>query len=139
MSEASASLVPPQFKFLIDEYGFRIVGGEVSASFDNMYVDLTNDSVNVQLVREVGFVSADVGSPAAPTLWLPLRFLRQLVLRHDPAEDVTLHDEAEFLRSHLSTITGLLSEANLKDTEARVIEVGRARSKKLFPGSVREE
>jgi hypothetical protein len=139
MPDLTATLVPPQFRFLIDENGFRVIGGKGSSThFDDMYVELTNDLLNVAIVRESGFISAEVRSPAEPTSWLPLEFLRQLVLRRDPAEEVTFDSQAEFLRTHVATITDLLSEPKLAATTSDVISIGRERRKRLFPGSVRE-
>lgn len=137
MPDLTATLVPPEFRFLIDEYRFRVIGGKGSSThFDDMYVELTNDLLTVAIIREGGLISAEVRSAAEPTSWLPLEFLRQLVLCRDPAEDVTFDDQAEFLRSHVATITDLLSKTKLAATTSDVTNIGRERRKRLFPGSV---
>lgn len=126
------------FRFLLDDFGFRIVASEVSPYFDNMWITLENDSLRVVIARDRGFVAADVSSPRNPTELLPLGLLRKLVLRQDPTDDVTIEEEADFLRLHFHEIVDLLSSTKLAVTVERIREIGRARLHRLFPGSVRD-
>src|SRR5271154_1128071 len=109
MAHDESQIIPPQFQFLVNSFQFHIIGSEISSSFDNMYVELTNGSLNVRVSRERGFVDTEVSSVVAPNRWLPLSHIRQIVLRRDPVENVSLDEQAEFLRSHYSTIVEMLS------------------------------
>jgi hypothetical protein len=133
------NLVPENFRFLIDEYGFRIIGGEIAPIFDNRFVDLTNDEVCIRIARERGLFDAEVRPARGPMVWLPIRYLRQAILGRDPAELVTFEQEATFVRSYLPQIAEAVSEKKIYDTQARTGQVSLDRRTKLFPGSIQKE
>jgi hypothetical protein len=118
--------------------GFRIVASEVASIFDDMFVDHSNDSLNVRVAHDRGFLDAEVSPPFAPDKWLPLGHLRQIAMGRDLMENVTIDEQAEFLRFHFPTIVEMLSEKNLETTVIQIRNAGRDRFKKRFPGSVRD-
>lgn len=131
------SLIPPECRYLVDELGFRVTSGEVSPYFDNFYVTLTDGNLNVSIVRDRGFLGMDVSSTAAPTISLPLSLLSQLVLGADSSEPVSIGAEAAFLHANISEVKSLLATERVAETQARLLEIGRARLERLYPGSIR--
>jgi hypothetical protein len=138
MSDNPETVLLPKFQFLVDDLGFRVVASETSSSFDNMFVELTNHALNIRLARARGFVNAEVSPPFAPRRWVPVEHLQKMVLGRDPVEDLTLEEQADFVRCHYPVIVTMLAAENLDDTIKRVHDLGRDRLKKLFPGCVDE-
>jgi hypothetical protein len=139
MSDDPRDVLLGQFQFLIDRLGFRVVASQAFQSFDNLLLDLQNDVMTVRIVRDRSYINAELSPVFAPDRWVPLGHLRQVALERDPVEEPTLEQEAEFMRSHYETIVTMLSAENFEETGARVLNLGRERLKRLYPGSVRDE
>jgi len=137
MQESPTDLLK-KLPFLTEDLGFTVVADQVSSSFGNMYVVLTNGTVDVCVARDRGFVDIEVRPAAAPERWLSLSHLRQVVLQLELSADITIDQQAEFLGSHFAEIVELISPQNWENTNERVMELGRARLRRLYPGSIRE-
>src|SRR5580692_4809180 len=103
MADDESGLLLPTFQFLIESLGFRVAASETSNSFDNGFVELTNGVINIRVIRERGITNAEV-SQTNDHRWLPVSHLRQIVLRGDPVENVTLEQQAHFIGGHYPTI-----------------------------------
>ena len=131
--------LPSQFQFLVDDFGFRIVASDVSPYFDNMSVVLANNCLNVRISRDRGILDAEVSPNFAPETWKPLGLLRQVALRLDSGEIMTIDVQADFLRSGYDTVVAMLLPENLDHTSELIRQVGKARFSSLFPGQVEEQ
>jgi hypothetical protein len=136
MNIDESATVPPQFQFLLDDLGFRVVASEVSPYFDNMSIVLKNDSLNVRIVRDRGFLDAEISPHFASGTWKPLALLRQVVLRLHGAEIVSIDAQADFLRTHYDTVVAMLSPETWDRTVELIREFGRARFLNMLPGQI---
>ena len=135
MTDANTDILLQKFQFLIEDFGFHVTASEVSQSFDNMWISLASDSLNVLVARDRGFIDAEVSPPYAPDRWLPVQHIRTIVLHRDAAEArATIDEQAEFVRSHFGEIVEMLSKGNLESTVERIHEIGRAYFNRPYQG-----
>ncbi len=136
MAHDPNEIVSPVFDFLLTELGFRVVSREVSPYFDNVSVVLSSPALVVNIFRDRGCVSARLGRSLDRNDSAPLHMLRILVLNLDPLDEVSINEEADFLRTHFMTIKELFSDQNLPVTMRRLELLGRQMRRKMFPGKI---
>lgn len=121
--------IKPRFEFLLNDRGFRVTGYEYPPKhFDNYYIDLASEDFLFRLLNDRGICGALVASTASnPTHWYDIGLLRTLILGGDPAQTMSLDEEAEFIRAHYDAIKDALSPDRLADTGVRLRMIGHER------------
>ena len=79
MSADESSGLPMEFRFLVDELGFRLSSCEVSPYFGNSSITLVGDSINVRVSRDRGIVDVEVSPSHSPEAWKPLELISQII------------------------------------------------------------
>jgi hypothetical protein len=139
MAHDANEIVSPLFDFLIAEHGLRLVSRKVEPCFDNVSVVLSSPGLIVNIFRDRGSVSVRLGRSLDISESTALHMLRILVLNLDPLDEVSIEEEADFLRTNFTRIKELFSDQNLRETMRRIQSLGRERGRRMFPGKILED
>ena len=135
--EEVTNLVGP-FRYLLDLPGFRVTTSFKATDFPAKSVVLSDGDLSVHVESDRGITAAQVSPAISPERWLPLSHLTRIVLRLDPAADVTFDESAQFLKSHFSTVLQMLSPERIEETDRIVLQNGRDYFQTKGPGSIQD-
>jgi hypothetical protein len=121
MTDKSDNVIPPEFRFLQEECGFRVafrgnsciqlVGGDLRISFDRGRYG------NEPLGIHVGSVH-DEQKEGNWDIWFSVQWIMWLVGKAEPGEYPSDTEMADFLYCHMPMVRSMFSSNNLKETKA---------------------
>jgi hypothetical protein len=97
---------------------------------------LSSPGIVANIFLDRGSVSVRLGRSLHTDESTSLNLLRILLLDLDPLDEVTINEEADFLRTNFTRIKELFSDENLPVTMKRLELLGRERGRRMFPGQI---
>jgi len=137
MSDKSDNVIPPEFRFLQEECGFRdafrsssyleLVGGDLRVMFDRGRYGDEPVTVRVASIHD----KAKEGTRYVYALGT----VRKLVLKSNTLDIATTSEMADFLRAQITTVQSMFSKENMKETRTVLDRLGRELAEKTWPGA----
>jgi len=116
------------------DLGFAIIEKVRSGSFDNYVIEACSPYFCIKGVCDRSFEFIEIRSVDYKNEWFILNIVMTLVNGESKlTQELGLHEQMDFLRTHLDDLKRLFEKENYPDTKLRLQELVRYRGKLLFP------
>lgn len=111
------------FRFLIDEYGFKVLNESQEGSNFASLIVFVSEELQIRFALDRGHPYIDLGPPNSDT-WCSLTSIHKLITGYWlTSQETKVSDLASFLKSHYDQVVSLFLEEEISTTLRRIEDV----------------